>query len=523
MRNNFWRPSKKAYGLFDVWKFADSEVVVSSGVGGGSLVYANVLIRKDEDWFVKDRRCGEPYEYWPVTRKELDPYYDEAEKILGGSVYPQKYASDNKTAAMREAAIARGIAVTTYDKIDPKAAQFYLPLLAISFAPGNDPPGTPIPDSRNNIHGRSRETCRLCGECDIGCNYGAKNTLDYTYLSRAAKKGAQIRHLCEAETIEWVDRDRIDRGYKITYTVHDTKTGEKRKAAVTASRLILACGTLGTTLLLMRNKENLPALEQLPALGHRFSGNGDYLAFAIKCRKQYGNGFAMRPLDASCAPVITSTFRFPDTSDGADGRGCYLQDAGYPLLADYLWEMLDVNWFWRFLAFIQRVVFNVFQNPRKPDREIGGELKLLLGKGALSYTSMPMLGIGRDVPSGVITIDDRRLQLDWNDAPSKPFYRRLRSEARAVAEKMGGDYYENPLMKLFNNVITVHPLGGCSMGRDKIEGVVDSYGRVFGCENLYIADGSVMPGPVGTNPSLTIAALAERFADHLGTKVPWPT
>jgi cholesterol oxidase len=53
------------------------------------------------------------------------------------------------------------------------------------------------------------------------------------------------------------------------------------------------------------------------------------------------------------------------------------------------------------------------------------------------------------------------------------------------------------------------------MGRDASEGVVDSFGRVFGHEHLIVADGSVMPGPVGPNPSNTIAALAHRFAERL--------
>ena len=53
------------------------------------------------------------------------------------------------------------------------------------------------------------------------------------------------------------------------------------------------------------------------------------------------------------------------------------------------------------------------------------------------------------------------------------------------------------------------------MGRDERHGVVDSFGRVYGCPGLSVADGSVMPGPVGPNPSLTIAALADRSADRI--------
>ncbi len=79
---------------------------------------------------------------------------------------------------------------------------------------------------------------------------------------------------------------------------------------------------------------------------------------------------------------------------------------------------------------------------------------------------------------------------------------------------MGGRYADNPTWFL-SRVITVHPLGGCPMGRTAEEGVVDRDGEVFGYPGLHVADGSVMPGAVGANPALTIAALADRFADRI--------
>jgi cholesterol oxidase len=84
----------------------------------------------------------------------------------------------------------------------------------------------------------------------------------------------------------------------------------------------------------------------------------------------------------------------------------------------------------------------------------------------------------------------------------------------------------NPAMRMFHRAVTVHPLGGCPMGRNRDEGVVDSYGRVFGHPGFVIADGSVLPGPVGANPALTIAAIADRAADELATWRPgaaWPS
>src|SRR5262245_16261248 len=103
MRDNFWDPSEGMHGMFDVWSFRHIEALVASGLGGGSLIYANVLIRKDERWFVHDGGPGEGYEDWPVSRAELEPHYERVEPMLGGRPYPLEdpaYADTQKTLAM---------------------------------------------------------------------------------------------------------------------------------------------------------------------------------------------------------------------------------------------------------------------------------------------------------------------------------------------------------------------------------------------------------------------------------------
>ena len=185
LKNNLWDPSEGLHGMFDLWSFDGLEALVSSGLGGGSLIYANVMIRKDERWFVREDLDRGGYEYWPVTRAELDPHYDRVEAMLNAQRYPYgepPYDTTPKTRAFEAAAKESGL-------------DWFLPKLAVTFAPepGAAPvPGEPIREPRPNIHGRTRETCRLVGECDVGCNYGAKNTLDYTYLSRAKEQGAEI-------------------------------------------------------------------------------------------------------------------------------------------------------------------------------------------------------------------------------------------------------------------------------------------------------------------------------------------
>ena len=191
--------------------------------------------------------------------------------MLGATPYP--YPDTTKTAAMRDSAARLGL-------------DWALPPLAVTFASGpNDAPvpGAPIPTpSFGNLHGRPRTTCRLCGECDIGCNDGAKNTLDHTYLSAAAHHGADIRTRCEVRGFGPLP----DGGYEVRYVVHDpadegrkTKTSSKPLHRITCERLVLSAGTFGSSYLLLRNRAALPGLSR--TLGTRFCGNGDLLAFLL--------------------------------------------------------------------------------------------------------------------------------------------------------------------------------------------------------------------------------------------------
>jgi cholesterol oxidase len=124
--------------------------------------------------------------------------------------------------------------------------------------------------------------------------------------------------------------------------------------------------------------------------------------------------------------------------------------------------------------------------------------------------------MGNEPPQGRMRLDDDgKLQVDWSFRRARPYFKQVRSTMRAIAEELGGTITANALWRL-NAVLTVHPVGGCPMGRTAAEGVVDpETGEVHGYPRLHVADGSVMPGSVGTNPSLTIAAVADRFATNI--------
>ena len=499
MARNFWDPSAGLYGLFDIWSFRGLEGVVSSGVGGGSLIYANVLLRKDAKWFVTG---GEDGEDWPVTRSDLDPHYDRIEQKLAPQKYPltqSPYDRTGKTLALRNAAAELEL-------------DWSLPNLAVTFANAGRPPvpGEPIVEQVPNLHKRTRLTCRLCGECDIGCNEGSKNSLDHTILSEAVAQGAELRDLCEVRAIAPLPDGRFEVGYvrhELSREGHPHDTGALPQFAIHAGVVVVSAGTFGSTHLLLRSRDDLPKISD--RLGTRFSSNGDLLAFIKGCRPQEVNGAAI-PTDPNFGPVITSTIRIPDELDGGTGRGAYIQDGGYPYFASWLVEGANLPSFirrfftlaWRYVAGLLRL---------NTDSNLSAEVSQALGTAETSANALVMLGMGRDVAGGRMGLDGKWLDIDWPRASSRPFFDRMRDSMRNIASFLGGRLIDNPLWYL-GRTVTVHPLGGCPMGRDANSGVVDSFGEVFGYPGLIVADGSVMPGPVGANPSLTIAALADRFA-----------
>lgn len=504
MGRNFWDPDRGLYGLFDAWTFRGTEGLVSSGLGGGSLIYANVLLRKDEKWFVKESPVpGGGYENWPFTRADLDPYYQAAEEMLRPVPYP--YRDTAKTLAMEKTAANLGLNISR-------------PPIAVTFAAERD--GEPrtnqplrLPDY-GSIHGPGtvRTTCTLSGECDIGCNAGAKNTLDHNYLSAAAALGADIRTFHDVRGIRPLDGG----GYEVRFVVHrpDNRGGLLTEQIIHCKRLFLGAGTFGTNFLLLRNRGSLPALSD--ALGTRFSGNGDLLTFVMGARTPAQNGSppGVRTLTGSRGPVITTAIRVPDVNDDdGDGRGYYVEDAGYPAFINWLMETAQLGTTVKRTAKVAARLLKdrLFDAGRS---NVSADLAAALGDGRLSSSSVPLLGMGRDIPDGVLTLRDGRLAISWTMATSKEYFTRVRATMEAIAQDLDGDFIDNPLWWA-KRVITVHPIGGAPSGRHPGEAVCDSYGEVFGYPGLFVVDGAAMPGPVGANPSLTISAFAERTCAHV--------
>jgi cholesterol oxidase len=366
-------------------------------------------------------------------------------------------------------------------------------------------------ESSGGIH---QEACTGCGDCVTGCNVGAKNTVLMNYLPLAEAHGAQIFTEVEVRTV----RRRRDH-WIIAYRPRGDAAGRGAGPTqiVSADTVVLSAGTLGTTEILLRSAAaGLPVSDQL---GEHFSGNGDVLAFGYdELRRVNGIGVAQDPslVDEPPGPCIAGLVTVDDGQ--AVGREAVVEDAVIPrALARILRPGLALS------ALLDgsgrgsthrprwsEVLFGLFRSPYE---------------GPTDHTQT-FLVMSRDGGRGRLVLDaaNDRVRVDWPDVGSERPYPRVNRVLRRFTRAVGGIFVPNPVWtrRLGRHLISVHPLGGAVMADDATRGVVDHAGRVFaGPEGsathpgLWVADGAMIPGPLGTNPLFTISALAERTSTFL--------
>jgi cholesterol oxidase len=458
---------EKNQGLFDVKPISDVFVVQSAGYGGGSLIYANVHLRPPPEAFARD---------WPegYSRQALDPYYDLVAYML--DVKPisasQPLGLPPKTRIMSQIAERLG-----------RAEQFCYPNLAVNFSEPNRP--------SLNKFGVTQNGCNHCGECDIGCNIHAKNTLDLNYLALAERAGADVTTQCEVFKIE-----PLAAGYRIHYRDHRNDVVGQTEA----DSVFLCAGAVNTTELLLRCRDEYRTLGDLsPRLGHRYSGNGDFLAFAFDTREKF---------QPSVGPTITTGIVY-DRPNGNDDTWFIFQEGGHPREIARLLQWLNP----RDRPKHQSELGGVPMLEGTLAREIVRVGREMLGdSGPLGDDVAVFLAMGRDRANGRISLTPvtRLLRIQWDVPSNLPLYSAEARLSMDVAKELGGQIAYNPFWKVLHQPVAVHNLGGCVMGDDPIEGVTDAYGEVYGYPSMYVMDGAALPAATGTNPSHTIAAVAER-------------
>jgi cholesterol oxidase len=451
-------------GWFDFRIFRHMTVVQGAGVGGGSLVYANISIPAKEATF----HAGWPAE---ITFDELKPYYASVGQMLNVKPVPQTQWPE-RTKLMRDAANSAGFG----DKFEPLE-------LAVSFDEDwnydlPNPHAVARSKTFTNAQGVKQGTCVHLGNCDIGCDVAARNTLDLNYLALAEKHDAEIRPL---HLVDAIAPDAA--GYRVSY--HRIEAGALVPGSATARLVIVAAGSLGSTELLLRCRDQHATLPAIGArLGIGWSSNGDFLTPAFH---------PFRRVDPTHGPTITAAINLLD--HGADGQDVFVEDGGFP-------DVLE--------AFMRRATASPPTDPQA--RAIVESLRPLLSANLLVEHVMPWFAQARDAADGRLFLKDGRLDLDWNIAGSRQTMDAVVHMHQRLAHATQGMALTPLTWTVSHDLVTPHPLGGCSVGTTVADGVVDHKGEVFGFRNLFVADGAIVPKAIGLNPSRTIGALAERIA-----------
>ena len=476
-------------GLYDFHMNDDISVYVGCGLGGTSLVNANVSL-------VPEKRVLE-HEKWPAAIKADPQSYwrnlERAKNMLQPNPYPEGhngYPKLPKAEAMKRS--AEGMA--------QKAK--YLDI------------NVTFEDRRNNA-GQDQYKCELCGDCMTGCNYGAKNTTLMNYLPDAKNHGAEI---FTEVSVKYISRE-ADGRWCVHYKVQNAGSEKFGAPAlfVTAGIVVIGAGALGSTEILLRSKEK--GLSVSDRAGERFTGNGDVLGFGYNCDERVHTiGFGPHKPGGNIDPVgpcITSVIDLREQP--VLEAGMVVEDGNVPgpLASTITPSMVAIS-----KLFAREDMEGLSETVSRKAREMTSILKGPY-HGAMDHTQA-FLVMTHDDGKGKMELQDDHISITWKGVGKQPIFADVDKKLREATKAIGGTYVVNPdWTKIMNyDLMTVHPLGGCIMGDDAEKGVVNHKGEVFAAaagtevhKGLYVCDGAVIPLPLGVNPLITISALAERCCE----------
>lgn len=473
-----WAPRLGLRGILKLTYLRHVTALSGTGVGGGSLCYANTLPVPKDDFF--EAPSWARLARW---KEELAAPYQTALRMLGATRTPFLTPPDE---VLRDVAKEIG-----------REDGFESTNVAVWFGE----PEVTVPDPYFGGEGPERTGCRQCGGCMVGCRHGAKNTLDKNYLWLAERRGLTI----EADTeVTWI-RPLEGGGYEL-HARHGTHAipGLNTRKVYRARNVILAGGVVGTVPLLLKLKERPDGLPNLsPRLGHFVRTNSEVLVGVVTERRDVdlSKGIAIGSilhtdehshLEPVRYPAGSGFFRFQAmpmaTGDSILSRfaNAVGRTIRQPIRALKAWLVPDWAKFTMILLYM---------------RTVDGSLKLRRGR------SFWTLGT-----RGAVTEEQ-------GDGPPATATAPVAAElAERVARKLDGFPQSMLTETILGIPTTAHILGGCTMGDAPENGVIDHRHRVFGYQGLYVIDGAAISANPGVNPSLTITALAERAMTFIPPK-----
>lgn len=466
LREYLWAPKLGCFGIQRMTLLNDTFIMSGSGVGGGSLVYANTLYEAP-DTFYGDKQWAHITDW----KSELAPHYDQAKRMLGVTTNPATTPADR---VLQEVAEDMGIG-DTYCRTP----------VGVLFADNETRPGAAVADPYFGGVGPQRRSCTHCGECMTGCRHGAKNTLVKNYLYLAEQAGATVHPLTTAVSV----RPLSGGGYAVD-TVRTGRWVRKARQTFTADQVVFSAAALGTQQLLHNLRDRGVLSNISPRLGHLARTNSEAV-LAARTRDENS--------DFTKGVAITSSIH-PNAHTHVEpvryGKGS------------------------NFMGLLTTVLVDGQEGKRRwvlGLREMVRYRRDLVRMHNPAHWSERMIGllVMQNVDNSIITFNKRglfgeRMTTKPGAGQAPPVWIPEGNEvARRVAEKING-IPQGSWTEMANVPITGHFIGGCAIGDSPDTGVVDPYQRLYGYEGLHIVDGSTISANLGVNPSLTITAQAER-------------
>jgi cholesterol oxidase len=469
-RKWLWMPGLRFFGIMKLTIFRHIAILSGTGVGGGSLVYANTLPIPKSTFFKTG--SWSKLHNWEI---ELAPYYQEALRMLGAAKTPQLFDGD---IGLKKVAQKLGME----DKFDATN-------VAVYFGEENVTKDDPYFDGM----GPERTGCNFCGACMTGCRNNSKNTLDKNYLYLAQKYGAEILAENEVYDVRPIDMENGANGYEVVIKT-STKLFTKRKT-ITSKGVIFSGGVLGTIKLLLNLKTgSLPNISD--KLGQDIRSNNETLVSvsSLEKDKNYSKGVAIGSI--------------LDTDEHSHLEICRYAEGSNAWKLMHLPYVTGSNVFSR----LAMVIVSLVKSPIK-------YFKIYFmnswAKKTVVLLFMQTLDSTLRFKKNIFGLMTSTISTGKKPTPFIPeSFKLIKEYSKAV----NGVSTSFALETLAGIPSTAHILGGAVMGENASEGVIDKNNNVFGYENLYIIDGSMISANPGVNPSLSITAIAERAMDQIPAK-----
>ncbi len=462
-----WMPRIGMRGYFTQHFFSHVSIVGGVGVGGGSLVWAAVMLEPKPEFYADEQLASLGVDW----KQELAPHFVTAKTMLGVAINPRHTEQDEflqQTAnRMGQGDTFAAVPNAIYFNQDEQAQDPYF-----------------------DGAGPLRKPCTFCGGCLTGCPYGSKNSLNFNYLHLAQQQGVEIHTERMADQVTALPTG----GYQVRLL---SPYCGKPVQTLTARKVILSAGVVGTLEILFKNRDvyqTLPGISQV--LGSMVRTNSEAITAVL-----HPSG-----ADMTDGAAISSDFH-PDphthvTQNRFDEGYRFMRSFMVPLTGGTRPMPRALKTIWNVLTSPSLMFKNWFIRDWEKRITVFTIMQDLDNYLAFNYRPRWWLGFRSALSTGI-------------DSPehAPPSFLPVANQVTQVyADVAGGEPMNTGIEAIGAMSTTAHILSGCSMGSSADNSTIGTDHQVHNCPGLFVVDGSSIPANIGVNPSLTITAMAERFA-----------